>query len=116
MSLLGHIVILPYIHLQRSFLSAFEISLSLEVIHLLLSNQLSQLHLLQQLLLLPLCSRRRILPLDVCQQLFLASLEQRMLKALLVGPISGLVEVIHVQLPDEAGEIVVFEVFWQHRI
>jgi len=34
-----------------------------------------------------------------------------MLEALLIGPIPGLVKVIHIQLPDETGEIIVFEVF-----
>lgn len=39
-----------------------------------------------------------------------------MLKALLVGPVSGLVEIVHVQLSDEAREIVVLEVFGQHEV
>ena len=39
-----------------------------------------------------------------------------MLEALLIGPIPGLVKVIHIQLPDETGKIIVLEVFGQYLI
>lgn len=39
-----------------------------------------------------------------------------MLEALLVRPVPGLVEIIHIQLADKTGEIIVLEVFGQYLI
>lgn len=53
---------------------------------------------------------------DKGEQVFLAANEVLVPEALSVLRVARLVEVVHVQLADEAGEIVVFEVLWQHFI
>ena len=46
--------------------------------------------------------------------MFLATYEIFVSKALSILSVSGLVEVVHVQLPDETRKVVVLEVFGQH--
>lgn len=49
---------------------------------------------------------------DILQQAFVALDKIRVTEALLVLDVARFVEVIHVELADEATEVVVFEVLW----
>jgi len=56
----------------------------------------------------------RLLALDVDEEAFVGFEEVGMSETLLVLYVARLVEVIHVQLPHEGREVVMFEVLWQH--
>lgn len=57
---------------------------------------------------------RIALPFYLREQMAFASQEERVLEDLVVAALSlGLVEIVHVQLPNEGGEVVVLEVLWK---
>lgn len=57
---------------------------------------------------------RIALPLYLRKQMAFPSQEKRVLEDLVVAALSfGLVKVIHIELPDKRGEVVVFEILWK---
>lgn len=75
-------------------------------------------HLVLGLHLLNLVGVRRVaLALDVNQDVPLALYEERVLENLVVRQLGlALVEVVHVQLPDERREVPVFEILWKNAL
>lgn len=78
-----------------------------------LSVALSRLLLL---FLLKLLLSDRILALDVLEEVLLAAEEKTVLEALVVGAIPCLVEVVHVELADEARKVIMLEVLRQDLV